>query len=192
MTQPELRDEILSLSAAIEPHDALEAEHRAFALRWIGSGAPLFRTEKPATPEPHLVSYFPLVDAARGRILLVDHRNAGLWLPAGGHVEQDEHPRTTVEREVREELGIDASFVVGKPFFITVTRTTGDTATHTDVSLWYVLRGDATVTLRFDSGEFFGVRWFAPSDIPYARAEPHLGRFLRKLSALQPAFALGS
>ena len=41
-------------------------------------------------------------------MLLVDHRNAKLWLPTGGHVERDEHPWRTVEREAAEEPGIEA------------------------------------------------------------------------------------
>lgn len=187
---PPSRDEISSLVEAIEAHDPLEAEHCAFTLQWIGSGAPLFRTHKPATPEPHLVSYFPLVDPVTGKILLVEHRNARLWLPPGGHVEPGEHPKATVEREVREELGIEAVFVADAPVFVTVTRTLGSTGQHTDVSLWYVLSGDASRKLQFDSGEFSSVRWFAPDEIPYDRAEPHLKRFLSKLVVMRPDCAL--
>jgi 8-oxo-dGTP pyrophosphatase MutT (NUDIX family) len=43
---------------------------------------------------------------ADGRILLVDHVNAGLWLPPGGHVEVDEDPGLTARREIQEELGL--------------------------------------------------------------------------------------
>jgi 8-oxo-dGTP diphosphatase len=177
-----LRAEIEALVAGIEPHDALEAEHRAFALTWIGSGAPLFRVQKPGMPDPHLVSYFPVVDALAGKLLLVDHRNSGLWLPAGGHVEPDEHPRVTVEREAREELDVGADLVLPVPLFITVTQTRELNPAHTDVALWYLLRGDASRPLAFDSGEFHGVRWFLPNEVPYERAEPHLARFLSKLS----------
>ena len=42
---------------------------------------------KPDVPPKHLVSYFALVDERRGKLLLVDHKLAGLWLPSGGHVE---------------------------------------------------------------------------------------------------------
>ena len=41
-----------------------------------------------------------------GGVLLVNHINAGLWLPPGGHVEPDEHPAQTASREALEELGI--------------------------------------------------------------------------------------
>jgi len=53
---------------------------------------------------------FLLIDPIFKHILLVDLIKAGLWLPAGGHVEQNEHPMETVKREVKEELGIEASF----------------------------------------------------------------------------------
>jgi 8-oxo-dGTP diphosphatase len=89
--------------ASIRPFDEQEAIHRADALAWIDSGAPLFRYAKPATPPKHLVSYFAVVDGTH--ILLVDHKNAQLWLPPGGHVEPEEYPRKTVERELFEELG---------------------------------------------------------------------------------------
>ena len=186
-----LREQIGALIAAIEPYDALEAEHRGFALEWVVSGAPLFREHKPATPEPHLVSYFPVVDLGAGQVLLVDHRNSGLWLPAGGHVEPGEHPRATLERELREELGIAAEPLVAEPLFITVTKTVGPAPAHTDVSLWYVLAGDAAREVRFDAREFFGVRWFSLRDVPRERAEPHLGRFVRKLAQRGPHGARG-
>lgn len=170
--------------AAIAPLDATERAHLADALAWVDSGAELFRLAKPATPPKHLVSYFALVDA--GHILLVDHRNAQLWLPAGGHVEPGEHPRMTVTRELAEELGIAPAHPVGAPLMVTCTRTVGLTAGHTDVSLWYVVRADRSQPLTFDAAEFHGVRWFAFAEAPLDRADPHLGRFLQKLSASTP------
>ncbi|HET6833936.1 MAG TPA: hypothetical protein VFH30_08700 [Acidimicrobiales bacterium] len=60
------------------------------------SGAPIWRTAKPATPPKHLVAYFVLVDSAAHSCLLVDHRLADLWLPTGGHVEPGEDLASTV------------------------------------------------------------------------------------------------
>lgn len=39
------------------------------------------------------MSYFLV--ASDTQVLLVDHKNAQLWLPTGGHVEPGEHPRDT-------------------------------------------------------------------------------------------------
>ena len=103
-----LRREILEDVRSIEPLDDLEAEHQRDAIEWIESGAELCRQVKPATPPKHLVSYFVLTDD--DHFLLVEHRNAGLWLPTGGHVEPDERPSETARREAKEELGIEPGF----------------------------------------------------------------------------------
>ena len=95
-----VRDKIASIVAAIDPIDALERMHRDSTIEWIRSGAPIFRIKKPDVPSKHLVSYFALFDEQCGKLLLVDHKSAGLWLPGGGHVEPDEAPDATVVREL--------------------------------------------------------------------------------------------
>lgn len=174
-------EQIKALVERLEPLDRIEAAHIATTLAWINDGAPLFRTQKPATPPQHLVAYFVVVDLAHRRLLLTDHRDAGLWLPSGGHVEPAEHPRDTVVREANEELGLVADFVWPEPLFLTVTQTQGQSAGHTDVSLWYVLHGDVRAQFAYDPGEFHGVAWFAFDDLPQERVEPHLMRFADKL-----------
>lgn len=176
-----MRSTIAALIRAIQPLDALEQDHLNTTLAWIASSAPLFRVAKPATPSQHLVSYFVLVDPTRKKLVLVDHKLAGLWLPGGGHVEPDEHPQATVLREAKEELDIHANFLLDEPLFLTVTETVGATAGHTDVSLWYVLRGDSTQQLRFDEQEFHTICWFTFDALPFAKSDPHLSRFMAKL-----------
>jgi len=175
-----LRNEIRAELEAVRPLDALEQRHLADAFAWLESGVELCRIEKPATPPKHLVAYFPVVDGES--ILLVDHRNAELWLPTGGHVEPGEHPRETVRRELREELGLRALEAIGPPLMLTCTTTVGRTAGHTDVSLWYLVRADRGRALAFDREEFREVRWFRLDEVPHPRSDPHLARFLRKLS----------
>jgi 8-oxo-dGTP diphosphatase len=167
--------------ASIRPFDALEETHQADALAWIDSGAPLCRTAKPAIPPKHLVSYFAVVDG--DNILLVDHRNAQLWLPPGGHVEPWEHPRETVARELKEELGFVAAIDIERPLMVTCTITAGLTAGHMDVSLWYVVTTNRNQSIRFDEEEFAGVRWFKVSEVPLHRSDPHMARFLAKLGS---------
>ena len=115
-------------------------------------------------------------------LLLADHINAGLWLPPGGHVEAGEHPRVTVAREAREELGLTAVFLHAAPQFLTITRTVGVTAGHVDVSLWFVLAARRDQALEFDLGEFHGIKWFHRSEVPLERSDPQMGRFLAKLA----------
>ena len=174
-----MHDQIRAELELIKPFDSVEREHHADALNWVCSGAELFRLEKPATPPKHLVSYFAVIDEQH--ILLVDHRNAQLWLPAGGHVEPQEHPRTTVQRELEEELGFRCPHPVESPVMVTCTPTVGLTAGHIDVSLWYVVRATREQPLLYDESEFLGVRWFPFSQVPLERADPHMGRFIAKL-----------
>jgi 8-oxo-dGTP diphosphatase len=179
-----LRDRLLAEVAAIRPGDAAEAADRQVVLDWINSGADLYRRVKPDQPPMHLVSYFALVDPKAGSLLLVDHINAGLWLPTGGHVEPDEDPADTVRREVGEELGIAAAFWAKAPVMVTVTTTVGRTAGHVDVSLWYVLTGAVGQALTFDRSEFTDLRWFGFDDLPMQRTIPDVPRFVRKLRGL--------
>ena len=104
-----MRASILGLVESIEPFDEVEEKTRCSVLSWIDSGAELCRLIKSGTPPRHLFSYFVVVD--QDHILLVDHINAQLWLPTGGHVEPGEDPTFTVRREAKEELSIDAEFL---------------------------------------------------------------------------------
>lgn len=41
----------------------------------------------------------------------------GMWLPPGGHIEPDENPIEAVQREVREETGLDVEIVATTPAY---------------------------------------------------------------------------
>jgi 8-oxo-dGTP diphosphatase len=177
---------VYDLVSALVPADGVEAEHRRDVLRWLESTDDVYRRVKPATPSRHLVSYVVPIDPTDGSVLLVDHINAGLWLPPGGHVEPDEHPSDTASREVEEELGLaDADADVDeRPVFATVTETVGIDAGHTDVSLWFLANCRRDHPLIPDRNEFRAVRWWTPADLRAAdpaRFDPHLTRFCAKL-----------
>ena len=173
---------VYDLVSALAQVDEVESEHRRDVLRWLRSTDDVYRRVKPATPPRHLVSYVVPVDPTDGSVLLVDHINAGLWLPPGGHVEPDEHPTATASREVEEELGIvDADEQLA---FVTVTETVGIDAGHTDVSLWFVADCRRDHPLTPDRSEFRAVRWWTPADLRHAdpaRFDPHLTRFCAKI-----------
>jgi 8-oxo-dGTP diphosphatase len=98
-------------------------------------------------------------------------------------VEPGEHPRETVVRELFEELRIVPAHEIDEPLMVTCTTTVGLAAGHVDVSLWYVVAVDRSQSIQFDHQEFSGVKWFGYSDLPLHRSDPHLGRFLAKLTS---------
>lgn len=46
-----------------------------------------------------------------GKVLLHHHRKLGMWLPPGGHIEEDEIPDEAAVREVFEETGLRVALV---------------------------------------------------------------------------------
>jgi 8-oxo-dGTP diphosphatase len=174
------RQRLADMVAAMPAHDRLAQAHRAQVLAWIDSGAELWRTAKPDVPKTHLVSYFVLRDRDSDRLLLVEHRGAGLLLPTGGHVEPGEDPWDTVIREAAEELRHPIGTARQVPSFLTVTETRG-AGTHRDVSLWFTVDVDMTAIDWYDPGEFSGAHWLTPVQIralPTGRLDPHMGRYL--------------
>lgn len=180
----DIRSQVAQVIEQIDPLDQEEIRHKQYVTEWIHSGADLFRIQKPATPKTHLVSYFIPIDEDQGKILLVHHKKANLWLPPGGHVDNNEHPKQTVIREMEEELFTEAIFHQEQPIFLTVTETVNDPNPHTDISLWYLVKGDSSAVYSYDKREFYEVRWFSIDEIPSERIEPHLSRFLNKLNNL--------
>lgn len=169
---------------AVNPADDREAADRAEILDWIDSGAPLFRTAKPSTPPRHLAVYAAIIDD--DAMMLVDHKKAEAWLFPGGHVDPGEDPWWSVKREVAEELGLSPQFHegFGQPFFCSITETRG-TGSHTDVTLWFVFRGDQAARIRPDLGEFRAVRWVPIQGTDWSEKcyDPHMRRFVNKLQA---------
>jgi len=183
-----MRDEILDEVKNIEPVDETERLHIDDVLSWIQGPSDIFRIAKPDNPPKHLVSYFVVYDPRVQKLMLIDHVKANMWLPSGGHVEIDEHPRETVRREAMEELELVADFrVIGEePAFITVTETRGP-GTHTDVSFWYVIVGDSTAELNYDKREMRGLKWLSFDEVlamDDQLLDPHMKRFVRKFSRM--------
>jgi len=49
--------------------------------------------------------------SAPQKILLVHHKKFGKWLQPGGHIEKFENPVDAAIREIKEETGVDISFL---------------------------------------------------------------------------------
>ena len=41
------------------------------------------------------------------KVLLIKHKKIGLWLPPGGHIDENETPEQAAIREIKEETGLD-------------------------------------------------------------------------------------
>lgn len=181
-----MREVIRPIIEQIDPFDDIESRDVQDVLAWIDSGAELCRISKPDNPPKHLVSYFVLFDEANQSVMLIDHIKSGLWLPSGGHVEPQEHPRTAAVREAEEELQIAASFDTpfnDNPLFVTVTRTVGH-GQHTDVSLWYIIAGNRDKQLEYDQGEMNGYQWMRLDDVlatDIRQLDPCMHRFVGKM-----------
>ncbi|OGN55696.1 MAG: NUDIX hydrolase [Chlamydiae bacterium RIFCSPHIGHO2_12_FULL_44_59] len=176
-----MRHTILHLISKIQPIDSIESEQIEFVKQWVSSGADLFRTAKPKTPDPHLVSYFAFVDQRQQRLLFVDHKKCNLWIFPGGHVEPGEHPQETVTRECLEELGSFAHFLSIDPFFLTIAKTTNPVGQHTDISFWFLLKKPEDLVLTYCKEEFHQICWFSLDEIPYHRSDSNMKRFIDKL-----------
>ncbi|MGC8479011.1 MAG: NUDIX hydrolase [Candidatus Micrarchaeia archaeon] len=46
-----------------------------------------------------------------GKALLIKHKKLGVWMPPGGHVEENEFPSEAAVREAKEETGLDIELV---------------------------------------------------------------------------------
>lgn len=178
------RQTIADQVAAIEPMDEIEREYQDEIVTWLANEKYVYRLQKPDVPAKHLVANFVAVDPATKKVLLVDHRQAKQWLPAGGHVELKEDPRDAVQRECQEELGIPAVLLTKNPLFISERITNDDPGQHTDVSLWYLVKLSEQTSLKWSQDEFFAVEWWQTQEIlsaPPKQFYPHLPRFIRKL-----------
>ncbi|GAA1408486.1 hypothetical protein GCM10009662_43730 [Catellatospora coxensis] len=174
--------------AGVSPLDAVERGHQIDILGWIDAGYDLFRVNPPADPPKHLAVYFALFDDDEGTVMMVDHKKAAAWLLPGGHVDPYEDPRVTALREAEEELQIAGKFhdLTGDaPLFVSVTETRG-AHSHTDVTLWFVLKASQRELFRPDPGEFEAVEWFPlrGTDWDGDRFDPNMARFVRKLDQL--------
>ncbi|MCL2461321.1 MAG: NUDIX domain-containing protein [Defluviitaleaceae bacterium] len=106
-------------------------------------------------------------------ILMIHHKKLRVWLPPGGHVEENELPDEAVLREIFEETGVRAKIVAGKqgialsdahcrelerPFTVLLEDIDKD-GTHNHIDLVYICEAE-TDELAPQESEVNGIGWF--------------------------------
>ncbi|MDQ3792114.1 MAG: NUDIX domain-containing protein [Actinomycetota bacterium] len=107
-----------------------------------------------------------------GKVLLHRHRKLGMWLPPGGHIEENELPDEAAVREVLEETGLGVRLVgerredIADP--VQLYRPAGVQLEnigpgHQHIDLIYFARPSGSTRIRDDFSED-KVGWYGPED----------------------------
>lgn len=120
----------------------------------------------------------------KNKVLLVDHKSAGMWLPVGGHIELDEDPEAALFREIEEESGLsgkDLKIISKKPnlnykgikFLYSPTfldihdiKKSG----HKHVAFVYFFKS-GTDRVKLKDDEHHEIRWFTREDLRSGKFE---------------------
>jgi 8-oxo-dGTP pyrophosphatase MutT (NUDIX family) len=108
---------------------------------------------------------------------MIKHRKLGVWLPSGGHLDENELPCEAVLREIFEETGVAAKVIsaaqdMGVPAdscelplpMQILLEDIEDTGLHNHIDMIYLCLAENS-TFKPQSNEIDGVGWFTPTAI---------------------------
>ena len=114
-----------------------------------------------------------------GEILMIKHKKLGVWLPPGGHIDENELPCEAVIREIFEETGIVAKVITAAhdvenhidshcrelplPLEILLEDIERD-GLHNHIDMIYLCKAEES-TLKPQENEIDGIGWFLPATI---------------------------
>ncbi len=119
----------------------------------------------------------------KNKVLLIHHKKLDLWLPVGGHIDENETPDKALLREIKEEIGIDAEILnktklplegnvkenLATPVYVNV-HSVGD---HDHCCLFYVCRAMRPEKLKINS-ELKSFGWFGKEDLNQKHIPPDI------------------
>jgi len=117
----------------------------------------------------------------KSQILLIFHKKLGRWLPAGGHVDENEIPHIAVIREVLEETGLDAKIIdysppldcgdshtvqIPAPFCMHLDEIPpyGQSEKRYYIDMSFILQSEQT-TIKLQENEVDDARWFTRQEL---------------------------
>ena len=91
------------------------------------------------------------------KILLIHHKKLDLWLPVGGHIDENETPDEALLREIREEVGLEVKILnqTDIPF-------EGNMKKHLAIPFCKPLNPE---NLQIDFNELKNYRWFSKEEL---------------------------
>ncbi|PIR06264.1 MAG: hypothetical protein COV55_04475 [Candidatus Komeilibacteria bacterium CG11_big_fil_rev_8_21_14_0_20_36_20] len=109
------------------------------------------------------------------KVLLIHHQKLDLWLPVGGHIDQNETPDDALLREIREEVNLEVEIlnkldlpVEGKtkknlalPFYTNV-HSVGD---HDHACFYYVCKVINPEKININQKEIKNFDWFTKEEL---------------------------
>lgn len=111
---------------------------------------------------------------ANNKVLLIHHNKLNIWIPVGGHIEENETPDDALMREVKEETNLDIKILgqsdlliegnvkqnLATPFYANV-HSVGD---HDHCCFYYVCRVINPDELKINK-ELKNYQWFSQNDL---------------------------
>ena len=113
----------------------------------------------------HFSVYFLPYNGYTKKVFITHHKKSGLWLSPGGHMDEGETLWQTVNREIKEELGVvDFFSAEPKPFLLTITPVANPAhACKTHYDVWYLVPTDGH-DFAIDPREFHATQWLTIDD----------------------------
>lgn len=137
----------------------------------------------------HYTSTAVLVtDTKPRKVLLGLHQKLQMWLPSGGHQEENENPFEALIREVKEETGFDVTSYLPKPqkldervnslpvpdyLFEEPIPARGEKAEHIHMDFVYVIEVPQ-FTPHFPEREYSQMRWFGEEEVEGLALYPNI------------------